>query len=444
MPTSSDAPIRRDIFCLLAAALAACAGPCLGGAQSGQRPNILFIHADDLGWSDVGCYGASHYSTPAIDALAREGLRFTQAYAGSAICTPSRAGLITGLHAARLHTTGQPGYKTEDTAGRKFAHPNFLTTFPTNTPSIARTLTAAGYRTAILGKWGFDDSPKDHGFAEVINGPDEALVDAALDLLAKKHSRPFFVYVNYSRPHVPLHPDPARVAAYAARPEFGRGGRNPAYAAEVEALDRETGRLLAGLERHGLARNTVVIFGSDNGGFLGYDNERLADNSPLREGKASLYEGGIRVPLIIRWSGTIKPGTTTDVPVHWVDWHATLADLAGVKPVLLPALDGRSFAAVLRGDGSISPHPLYWHYPHYRRSMAGLSASPSSAVRNGDWKLLHFYEDDHVELYNLRDDIGELNNLALPKPDKTAAMLRQLNTWRETIGAQPPSPNRPN
>ncbi len=431
---------RRSVLRLIGgmAVLGASRGHA-SGTTSPRRPHILFIHVDDLGWSDLGCQGATHYSTPAIDALAREGMRFTQAYAGAPVCTPSRACLVTGLHCARLHTTGQPGYKTEDTRTRKFAHPDFRTTFPVGTPCVARTLAAAGYHTAIFGKWGFDDSPQEHGFAQSFDGSDEALVDAALGVLGQARS-PVFAYLNYTRPHVPIRPDPARIAAFAARPEFKTGNRSPAYAAELEAMNRVTGRLLDGIDRHGLREDTLVVFTSDNGGFLGYDDERLADNSPLREGKASLYEGGIRVPLIVRWPGVIAPGINDDTLVHGVDWHATLADLAKTALPSGETLDGVNFAPVLRGTGAIRSRPLYWHYPHYRRSMAGLAASPSSAVRIDDWKLLHFYETDGVELYNLRNDPGETSNLAHSQPDQAARLRRQLDGWRTAVGAQPPVP----
>lgn len=420
----------------LVAGLVAAARPA---ARSEARPHILLIHADDLGWRDLGCYGAAYHRTPEMDTLAREGFRFTDAYAGGPVCTPARAALVTGLHAARLHTTGQPGYKTEDTSARRFAHPDFRTGFPVGTPTVARTLGNAGYHTVNLGKWGFDDSPIEHGFVEDIRGSDEALVGAALAFLARRPAGPFFVYLNFSRPHVPLHPDPALVAAYAVRPEFAGGRLNPAYAAEVELLDRDVGRVLAGLVRHALVESTLVIFTSDNGGFMGYEHERIASNSPLREGKASLYEGGLRVPLIVRWPGIVPSNATSEFPVHGVDWHATLADVAGL--VAPPGLDGQSFAAVLRGASPAGARPLFWHYPHYRRAMPGRSASPSSAVRDGDWKLIHFYETDEMELYCLRDDPGETRDLAAAEPARAAALRRKLDDWRRSVGSQSPVPN---
>jgi len=424
---------------LLAASFVACfAFLAPGAAAPPPRPHVLFIHADDLGWSDLGCYGARYQATPAIDALAREGLRFTQAYAGAPICTPSRAALITGRHAARLHLTGQPGYKAEDTSARKFAHPDFRTTLPTGTPTVARTLAAAGYRTVLLGKWGFDDDPGAHGFTEVISGPDEALVESAAELFGRSGDSPFFAYLNFSRPHVPLEVEAGRRAAFARQPAFADGTLNPAYAAELEAMDQATGRLLAALDRAGLAQDTVVIFTSDNGGFLGDPHERITDNSPLREGKASLHEGGIRVPLIVRWPGVTPAAATSDALVHWTDWHATLAALAGAPAP--GGLDGGSFAAVLRGGAPPPPRPLYWHYPHYRRALPGLAASPSSAVRDGDWKLIHFYETDAAVLYNLRDDPGEARDLAATRPEIAARLRHDLDAWRAAVGAQPPVP----
>lgn len=440
MTHNSHTLTRRDALRLLAAgALTGCAGALGRATGPVSRPNVLFIQADDLGWSDLGCYGASHYATPAIDMLARDGLRFTQAYAGAPICTPSRACLVTGVHCARLHTTGQPGYKTEDTAGRKFAHPEFRTSFPVGTPCVARTLAGAGYRTALFGKWGFEDDARQHGFAETYSGTDGDLVDDTLRFLERHRGRPVFAYLNTFRPHVPLRPAPDRIAAFASRPTFREGRYSPVYAAELEAMDRDTGRLLDGVDNLGLRENTVVVFTSDNGGFLGTENERLARNTPLREGKASLYEGGIRVPLIVRWPGVAGGGATSSKPVHGVDWHATLAAIAGATP---PAeQDGVTFAPLLRGSDSPAPRPLYWHYPHYRRAMPGISASPSSAVREGDWKLLHFYETDAVELYHLGEDPGETRNLAGTQIDEASRLRGLLETWRSTVGAQPPIPN---
>lgn len=435
----SSVSLRRA-FAFWATIYALCIVPRLHAESAAGRPNILLIQADDLGFQDLGCYGAAHYRTPAIDRLAQDAIRFTQAYAASSICTPSRAGLLTGLHPARLHVTGQPGYQSEDTTRRKFAHPDFKTSFPTKTPSIGRSLAASGYHTVCLEKWGFSDKPGAHGFVEASTGDDAEMTARALGIFATTSSRPFFINLNYRRPHIPLRPSPSRKADYARLPAFTKGRLNPAYAAEIEELDLEVGRLLDGLAQHDLVKQTVVILTSDNGGFMGDDKELIASNAPLREGKASLYEGGLRVPAIVRWPGVIAPRSVCDTPIHGVQWHATLNEIAGTSKNVQAPLDGRSFAALFRGE-TFTPQSLYWHYPHYRRAMASIKASPSSAVRVGDWKLLHFYEDDHVELYNLRDDPGESRDLAAKEKTQAAALRAQLDSWRAAADAQKPAPH---
>lgn len=437
---------RRNALRLIGGMLAVGAGARLAaGKTPPRRPHILFIHADDLGWSDLGCYGADHHRTPALDRLAEEGLRFTQAYAGAPVCTPSRASLVTGRHCARLNTTGQSGYRNDDTTGRKLLHPSFETSFPVGTPTVAHTLAAAGYHPTLVGssKWGFDDDPRLHGFREVVPGTDPELTAATLNLIGQADStQPFFIYLNYSRPHTPLNPDPSRVREISMRPGFLESGQNAAYAAVIEEIDADVGRLLAALDRHDLTDHTLVVFGSDNGGFLGYDDTRITSNAPLREGKASLYEGGIRVPLIVRWPGMTPPKSTRTTPVHWCDWHATLAEAAGTSPVTDQPLDGVSFAPLLRSKAEKLPsRALYWHFPHYRRAMPSLAASPSSAIRQGDWKLLHFYETDHVELYHLGQDPGESRDLAAAEPGVAAALRAQLEKWRRQVNASIPPVN---
>lgn len=410
-------------------------------SQPVELPNIVIIHADDLGWSDTGCYGNDFIETPAIDELARQGLRFTQAYAGGPICTPARAALITGLHPARLHITGQSGYRQDDQTGRKFAHPEFQTALPPNAPTIAKTLKLAGYTSYCVGKWGLDNPPQAFGFNGKDASDEASLTRQAVAVIRQNADRRFFLYFNPHRPHVPLHPPAELLAKYEAKANGHSQGSSPAYAAEVEALDQSVAAVLAELDRLNLTGRTLVVFASDNGGFLGTDEDRITTNAPLREGKASLYEGGIRVPLIVRWPGVTSAGATCDFPIHWIDWHPTLAEVAGIAPAKLPQLDGRSFLPLLQGAATLPMRPLFWHYPHYRRAMAGLAASPSSAIRLGDWKLIHFYETDQAELYNLRDDEGETHDLASSNPAKTAELLGLLDAWRKAVDAQPPAPN---
>jgi arylsulfatase A len=447
MPNRHSPVSRRTALRWLAgaAALGAAGRWAFPSARRRQPPHILFIHADDLGWSDLPSYGATLRHTPHLDRLARDGMRFTQAYAGAPICTPSRACLVTGLHCARLNTTGQPGYRHDDTSQRRLLHPPFETTFPIGTPTIAHTLAAAGYRTVLIGenKWGFEDDPRDHGFHESVPGPDADLTEATLRFLSEAApDQPFFIYLNYFRPHTPLRPDPAHAHAVRQRPGFAASGQNADYVAVVEELDHDVGRVLGALEQRGLAANTVVIFGSDNGGFLGHIDNPITSNAPLREGKASLYEGGIRVPLLVRWPGVVPPGTVQHTPMHWCDWHATLAEIAGTEPQADGPLDGISIAPLFRDHTRVgAPRSLYWHFPHYRRARPGLSASPSSAVRAGDWKLLHFYETDHVELYDLAQDPGETRDLARQDPIRATALRAQLDAWRTEVDAQVPPPN---
>ncbi|MBE7538977.1 MAG: sulfatase [Opitutaceae bacterium] len=399
--------------------------------------DILFIQADDLGWSDLGCYGNAHVRTPAIDHLAATGMRFTQAYAGAPVCTPSRAATITGLHAARLHCTGQASYRGDDSPSRVFASLDFKTHFPAGTPTLARTLHASGYDTIILGKWGFDDNPTDHGFSEIFSGPDRVLMERTVELLSHTAQRPRLIYLNFSRPHIPLRPDPALLAKYEnAADNVSRRESNPAYAAVIEEIDGDVGRILDALDRKSAAARTLVIFTSDNGGYLGTEEETITSNAPLREGKASLYEGGVRVPLIMRFPGMIAPGSLCTAPVHAVEWHATIAELAGLG--IPPGLDGGSFAGLLQGGDHGTRPAMFWHFPHYRRTRPGIAGSPSSSMREGDWKLMHFYEDDHVELYDLASDPSETHDLASRFPMRAAALRARLDSWRTQVGAQPP------
>jgi arylsulfatase A-like enzyme len=338
--------------------------------------------------------------------------------------------------------TGQPSYRT-DPPTRRFLPPAFRTSFPPDVPVLANLLASAGYVSACFGKWGADDAAITQGFTTAADpGPNEAaaLTDLGIKFVREHSRRRFLLYLNYHLVHVPLAPkvEAARVARFEA--EFQRSGRrsHPAYAAVVEKLDEESGRLLETLASVGVAEHTLVIFISDNGGFLGYDHEEITTNAPLREGKATLYEGGIRVPLIVRWPGVATAARIIDVPVINVDLLPTLLDVAGAQPV---QVDGVSLAPLLRGANVLSARPLYWHFPHYRRSQAGLWASPASAVRDGRWKLLHFYEDDHSELYDLADDPGESRDLAAAQPAQAAALRRQLDAWRTSVTAQPPVVN---
>ncbi|HRP05719.1 MAG TPA: sulfatase-like hydrolase/transferase, partial [Opitutaceae bacterium] len=257
-----------------------CAWLGLAAKAVPETRHIIFIQADDLGWRDLACYGGNHLRTPAIDSLAHGGLLFTQAYGGGPVCTPSRAAMLTGLHAARLHITGQASYRLQDQSGRRFLDPDFKTEFSPATPCMARTLAAIGYRTVLFGKWGFDDDPRDHGFSEVVSGGDAILTARVIDDILKSTEVPQFLYLNFSRPHIPLKPDPNLLAKYEGTRGFEAGKLNPKYAAIIESLDRDVGLILDAIKRRRIEQQTIVVFTSDNGGYLGPELDPVTSNAP--------------------------------------------------------------------------------------------------------------------------------------------------------------------
>jgi len=405
------------------------------------RPNIIFILADDLGINDLACYGRREHRTPHLDQLARDGTRFTSAYCAQPICSPSRAAILTGLAPARLHlTTFLPG--RADAPSQKLLHPKIHQQLPLEHTTLAEALKKEGYATACVGKWhlgGKGFQPADQGFDFVHTGrantkPDETeggkgeydLTHAALRFIETNRARPFFLYLPHHTPHIAYTAKTNLVAKNAAAFE-------PVYAALIETLDDTVGLLLAKLDALGLRTNTLVIFTSDNGGLhvpeLGH--QRITDNSPFRAGKGFLYEGGLRVPLIVRWPGRIPAGRVTDVPTINTDWLPTLLELAGApRP---QKLDGESFAAHLTG-GEGRTRKLHWHFPHYTNQ----GSRPGGAMREGDWKFIEHYDSPpgDAELYNLARDPGETTNLAAQEPGRVEAMRRALASWRVEVGSQ--------
>lgn len=445
--------ISRSLAVLLATAFAAAAQP----------PNIVFILADDLGWSDLGCYGSTFYESPHLDRLAADGLRFTRAYTAGSICSPTRASLQTGRHPVRTGVTdyipglNPPGMRLETSPTR--------TELALEETTIAELLRAAGYQTFYSGKWhlgGPGFGPQDQGYEVVVpdarlgsHGRDprvgDRLTDSALQFLDQRDAtRPFFMFLGYHEPHTPilLHPDhQARFEARAAAlpPPQGeifereRRGKNrliqndPGYACEVAVLDEGVRRVREKLEQLHLAENTWVFFFSDNGGLSMKNDIGPTSNLPLRAGKGWLYEGGIRVPLIVWAPGRLKKGVT-DVPILSTDFFPTFLELAGLKARPDLHADGRSLVPLLRG-GSLPPRPMFWHYPHYH----GSTWAPGGAVLEGDWKLIEFFEENRVELYDLSQDIAERRDLAGVHPQKRDALHGQLRDWRREIGAAVPA-----
>jgi arylsulfatase A-like enzyme len=402
-------------------------------AGAARPPNIVYILTDDLGWRDLHCYGCEQVSTPNIDRLAAQGMMFTEAYAACTVCSPTRASIMTGKYPARLHLTDYiPGRPQSNT---KLLLPDWTKTLAAEETTIAQTLRQAGYVTAIVGKWHLGCEAAERGFDKVLvktgsspqkNSPllTEKQTDAALQFIEENKERPFFCYLAYNAVHTPLSPRTELLKKY--RSEKARDSKPTAeYLSVVEEMDNGVGRVLKKLDESGLSENTIVFFMSDNGGLILKTN-----NKPLREGKGWPYEGGIRVPQIVRWPGVIKAGSTCAVPTSSVDHYATLIDLAGVKDVKGHNTDGVSLSPLLRQTGNLNRDAIYWHYPHYH------AGKPSSAVRAGDWKLIEFLENNNIELYNLKEDAEETKNLAATLPEKAAELRRMLHRWRNSVGAQ--------
>lgn len=453
-----------------------------------EKLNVVFILADDLGWSDLGGYGSDLYETPNLDRLAKQGMKFTNAYAAAPICTPSRASIMTGKFPARLHMTtwhensGTPTPNNKD----KLVAPATVGNLPLEETTIAEVFQQAGYFTAHVGKWHLGDAahyPQTHGFEVNIGGtmwgapdtywspyrgqkfqneyryiPDlepaptnekqiaptyltDALTDKAVQIIQENSNTPFFLNLWYHTVHTPIEGKPHLVEYYKKKVKLGMKDQNYEYAAMVASLDENVGRVLKAVDNAGITDNTIIIFFSDNGGRIGKykDWETVANNFPLRSGKGSLYEGGIREPLIIKWPGITKAGSSSDSPVTSNDFFPTLMEISALNKTQLKhdQHDGISLLPVLKNPKSpLKRKALFWHSPHYYTTT-----SPVSAIREGNWKLLHFFEDDHLELYNLDSDLGEKNNLTDTYPDKAKNLYNTLKSWRKDINAQFPSYN---
>ncbi len=455
-----------------------------------NRPNILFCLADDLGWSDLGCYGSSFYETPHLDRLAATGARLTDAYAACPVCSPTRVSIMSGKYPARLDTTDwfgapQPGSDNRPWARDKPLLPApYIDHLPLEEVTLAETLKSAGYATFFAGKWhlgGGGFSPEDQGFdvnkggyfrgaptpptgyfspygnPKLSDGPEgehlpARLAEETVSFIRDQQGEPFFAMLSFYSVHTPLQTRADLEEKYKRKAlaldqnsaRFGREGNrkvrlvqdHAVYAGMVEAMDLAVGTVLDALEDLNLATNTIVFFTSDNGG-LSTSEGGPTSNYPLRAGKGWLYEGGIRESTLVRWPGKIREGLVIDAPVMSTDFYPTILDMTGTT--LLPSqhIDGVSIAPLLRGDGALPERALYWHYPHYHNQ----GNSPAAAIREGPYKLLSFYEDDRVELYNLSEDIGEQVNLAEKLPDKAKALLAKLRDWQEALDAKVPSIN---
>ncbi len=448
-------------------------GAAVSPATGADGLNVVLFLIDDLGWRDLGCQGSSYYRTPNIDRLAREGVRFTDAYAACAVCSPTRAALLTGKYPARLLLTDWlPAGRWDPKA--RLREGRFVRGLPPEEFTLAEALRGAGYRTASIGKWHLGGEPfslpEHHGFDVNVAGnahgapgsyffpyagdwsipgtgrratwnvlPDgrpgeyltDRLTDEAVAFIRQAQGRPFFLYVPHYGVHTPLQAKPGTAAAYEGVPADERQGL-PEYAAMVQSIDDSVGRVLDTLQSLGLERRTLVIFTSDNGGFF-----KATSNAPLRANKGASYEGGIRVPLLVKWPGVATPGRVVAEPVTSTDIYPTCLAAAGLPSLPHQHVDGLSLEPLLRG-GSLPPRSLFWHYPHYNEHP---SSVPSSVIRKGRWKLIETFDPVGVELYDLDRDLGEAVDLAVTEPEVVAALRGELEAWRAGVGAERMLPN---
>ncbi len=437
-------------------------------APARRPPNIVLVLIDDYGWTDTSYNGSKFYETPNIDRLARSGMVFTDGYSASPVCSPTRAAIMTGKYPARLHLTAHLQGASNRFHFTKVLQPNTRLELPLEEVTIAELLRQRGYRTACIGKWHLGKTgflPSAQGF-EIAFGGDEAgstndfffpawkkkipldgrdgeyltdrLTDLSIDFINSSKDRPFFLYLPHFAVHTPIQGKPKKVRKYDAKSRPENPQNYGEYAAMIESVDESVGRVLEALRQSGLEDNTLVLFSGDNGGVASreWKNRPVTSNLPLRLGKGHLYEGGIRVPTIIRWPGVTKPGSQCHDAVVSYDYAPTLAEAAGLGASMTRQMDGRSVVPLLNGAASLN-RDNFWHYPHYSPQLG----RPSAAIRRGDDKLILFFEDNRAELYNLKDDIGETRDLAGSEPAKTAALRKRLEAWLRETNAQLPQPN---
>jgi len=442
------------------------------------KPNVVIILVDDLGWTDLACFGSRYYETPNLDRLASQGMKFTDAYAACAVCSPTRAAVMTGRYPARVGVTdwirarfqgGKPRRPDEPEyvggRNRKVLCPRNPVWMELDEVTLAEALKPAGYVSCHIGKWhlGPDDHyPTKQGFDLNLGGCDygqppsyfdpytnrrltegiptlkprkageyltDREADEAVGFIRKHRGRPFFLYMAHYAVHTPIQAKKDLTERYRAKPATNQ--KNATYAAMVHSVDESTGKILAALDECKLADNTVVIFTSDNGGLLGPTH-----NAPLRAGKGYPYEGGIRVPLIVRWPGVVKGGSVSHTPVTSVDYFPTVLAAAGIRPPAGQAIDGECLLPVLKQTGALKRDAIFWHFPHYRGRIY-----PYSIIRTGDWKLIKRYDGKAFELYNLADDLGEKADLAEKMPAKVRTLDAELTAWLKKTGAKVPKPN---
>jgi arylsulfatase A-like enzyme len=458
----------------------------LTGRAEPSRPNVIIVLADDLGWSDLGCYGSDFHETPSLDSFSQSAVRFTNAYAPAPVCTPTRASLMTGKSPARLGITIWSEGSIQGPTDRKLLQAKSKHDLPLSEKTIAEYFHEHGYLTASIGKWHLGNTahgPEAQGFEINIGGthwgapttffwpykgvrtsgneyryvPDlpygkageyltDRLADESLKVIDEAHRReqPFFLFLAHHAPHTPIEAKPEDIAYFQSRlSSKNKTHRNPIYAGMLKSLDQSVGRILERLETLNIEQETIVIFTSDNGGFIGQmktegNDVPITSNAPLRSGKGTCYEGGLRVPLLVRWPKLSRPGIAAE-PVILTDLFATLLSTAldhGVESSEIISSDGVDLKPLLEApDSKLPDRALYFHYPHYYHAPV---STPVSAIRKGEWKLLHYYEDDHDELYHLTTDPSEQRDLISMERETAAELRTQLDDWLSDMKAEMP------
>lgn len=434
------------------------------------KPNIVLFFIDDLGWADVGFMGSDFYETPHIDRLAANSTVFTDAYANGPNCAPSRACLMSGKYTPRhgIYTVGDP--RRGNASFRKLEPSENETVLDDALVTIAEALKSNGYVTATMGKWHLGEDPTTQGFDVNIAGREwgspngggylspyrypnlqqsapgeyltDRLTDEACNFIDHHRDQPFFLYLSHYAVHTPIQAKEALVAQYQAKPA-GKHQQNAKYAAMIHSVDESVGRVLQSLRDAQLSEQTIVLFYSDNGGFGG-----ATSNHPLRGAKGMLYEGGIRTPFLCRWPGVTKPGTKCAQPILGIDLYPTFLEMTGTAAPPDYQLDGMSLVPLLQDPAASLPREaIYWHFPCYLQGTGDpqggpFRTTPAGAIRLGDWKLIEWFETGHRELYHLREDIGEKNNLIDQQPEVAARLYENMRSWRKEVNA--PVPSKPN
>ncbi|MFC1725462.1 sulfatase [candidate division KSB1 bacterium] len=474
----NENPSRREFIKFLGAGTAALFSSqhAFCSKSKDRKPNIVFLYIDDMGWKDTGFMGSRYYETPNIDKLAEGGKIFTNAYANAPNCAPSRACLLSGQYSPRhgIYTVNS------SERGSKFRRkiipvPN-NTVLPSDIVTFPEVLRSSGYTCGHFGKWHLGDKtetlPTGQGFDKnaggnlaghpksyfspysnknLEDGPEgeyltDRLNDEAIRFIENNRDNPFFLYLSHYAVHSPIRGKKEILNKYKNKPGIG-GQKDPVYAAMIESIDIGVGNILEKLQELNLIESTVIFFFSDNGGVVG--PRKTTSNKPLRGGKGMLYEGGIREPAFVYWPGVVKPDSKCDEPVIGTDLFPTFLEIAGCEIPDEKILDGKSIVPLLKGEKELEREALFWHFPAYLEGKADgardpyFRTRPCGAVRKGDWKLIEYFEDGDLELYNLKDDIGETENLTLKMPEKVDELFKLMVEWRRSVNAPVPKEKNP-